>query len=105
MPWRRRLDELARGEVGDARVQRALVELALRVQGERARRNHDSALERRVNEGVGFDRKEGTYTVQSPVVRAEPRVGRNDPCPCGSGQKYKKCLCRACLERAAATSS
>ncbi|HTG14601.1 MAG TPA: SEC-C metal-binding domain-containing protein [Blastocatellia bacterium] len=20
-----------------------------------------------------------------------PRVGRNDPCPCGSGKKYKKC--------------
>jgi uncharacterized protein len=26
-----------------------------------------------------------------PVRRAEPRVGRNDPCPCGSGKKYKKC--------------
>jgi preprotein translocase subunit SecA len=24
-------------------------------------------------------------------VRATPRVGRNDPCPCGSGKKYKKC--------------
>jgi preprotein translocase subunit SecA len=26
-----------------------------------------------------------------PVKRAEPKVGRNDPCPCGSGKKYKKC--------------
>jgi preprotein translocase subunit SecA len=25
------------------------------------------------------------------TVRAQPRVGRNDPCPCGSGKKYKKC--------------
>ena len=25
------------------------------------------------------------------VVRAMPKVGRNDPCPCGSGKKYKKC--------------
>jgi preprotein translocase subunit SecA len=24
-------------------------------------------------------------------VRAVPRVGRNDVCPCGSGKKYKKC--------------
>lgn len=24
-------------------------------------------------------------------VRAEPKVGRNDPCPCGSGKKYKQC--------------
>jgi len=27
----------------------------------------------------------------SPVKRATPRVGRNDPCPCGSGKKYKHC--------------
>jgi SEC-C motif domain protein len=26
-----------------------------------------------------------------PVRRTEPRVGRNDPCPCGSGKKYKRC--------------
>jgi preprotein translocase subunit SecA len=25
------------------------------------------------------------------VVRASAKVGRNDPCPCGSGKKYKKC--------------
>ncbi|MBI2535773.1 MAG: SEC-C domain-containing protein [Gemmatimonadetes bacterium] len=24
-------------------------------------------------------------------ARALPKVGRNDPCPCGSGKKYKKC--------------
>jgi tetratricopeptide (TPR) repeat protein len=27
----------------------------------------------------------------APVVRGAPKVGRNDPCPCGSGKKYKKC--------------
>jgi hypothetical protein len=26
-----------------------------------------------------------------PYVRETPKVGRNDPCPCGSGKKYKKC--------------
>lgn len=26
-----------------------------------------------------------------PVKRTEPRVGRNEPCPCGSGKKYKRC--------------
>jgi preprotein translocase subunit SecA len=25
------------------------------------------------------------------VTRAMPKVGRNDPCPCGSGKKYKHC--------------
>jgi preprotein translocase subunit SecA len=28
---------------------------------------------------------------QETVVRTHPKVGRNDPCPCGSGKKYKKC--------------
>ena len=30
-------------------------------------------------------------------VKAQPKVGRNDPCPCGSGRKFKHC----CLGRAA----
>ena len=28
---------------------------------------------------------------KGPYVRPEPKVGRNDPCPCGSGKKYKAC--------------
>jgi preprotein translocase subunit SecA len=29
-----------------------------------------------------------------PVQLSHPKVGRNDPCPCGSGKKYKKCCGR-----------
>ena len=32
-----------------------------------------------------------TPKAQQPVERALPKVGRNDPCPCGSGKKYKHC--------------
>ena len=28
---------------------------------------------------------------RKPIVRTGPKVGRNDPCPCGSGKKFKKC--------------
>jgi transposase-like protein len=28
---------------------------------------------------------------QTPFRRANPKVGRNEPCPCGSGQKFKRC--------------
>ena len=28
---------------------------------------------------------------ESLVFKAAPKIGRNDPCPCGSGKKYKKC--------------
>src|SRR6185436_12947838 len=30
-------------------------------------------------------------TKKRPVARAMPKVGRNDPCPCGSGKKFKHC--------------
>ena len=28
---------------------------------------------------------------QEPIVNTKPKIGRNDPCPCGSGKKYKNC--------------
>jgi preprotein translocase subunit SecA len=40
---------------------------------------------------------DGAAAARGPVSRVEPRtasgekIGRNDPCPCGSGKKYKKC--------------
>jgi preprotein translocase subunit SecA len=33
----------------------------------------------------------GTPESAGPFVRAMPKVGRNEPCPCGSGRKYKHC--------------
>ena len=32
-----------------------------------------------------------TEKSHTPIVNTEPKVGRNDPCPCGSGKKYKNC--------------
>jgi preprotein translocase subunit SecA len=28
---------------------------------------------------------------ERPLTRAAPKIGRNDPCPCGSGKKFKQC--------------
>jgi len=53
--------------------------------------------------GEGFDTKSipvgesaptqntATDSKPQPIVNEEPKVGRNDPCPCGSGKKYKNC--------------
>jgi preprotein translocase subunit SecA len=38
-----------------------------------------------------LSRAGGAEQAPKPAVRDEEKVGRNDPCPCGSGQKYKKC--------------
>ncbi len=48
---------------------------------------------REVSQEVESDEKGGEAPQkpkQIPVV-AEPKIGRNDPCPCGSGKKYKNC--------------
>jgi hypothetical protein len=67
--------------------------------------------ERRMNEMRGFAQSPVEPTSQptaaaskeqdfldrkpAPFIRSEPQVGRNDPCPCGSGKKFKKC----CMSR------
>ncbi|HEY5682311.1 MAG TPA: preprotein translocase subunit SecA, partial [Sulfuricaulis sp.] len=34
---------------------------------------------------------ENVAVAQKPMVRRQPKIGRNEPCPCGSGKKYKHC--------------
>ena len=34
---------------------------------------------------------QGNWRPVETYVRQQPKIGRNDPCPCGSGKKYKKC--------------
>lgn len=40
---------------------------------------------------AGDDAHPGVHKAAAQVVRRGPKIGRNDPCPCGSGKKYKKC--------------
>jgi preprotein translocase subunit SecA len=39
----------------------------------------------------GDSSEQQSSTPQQPIVRTQAKVGRNDPCPCGSGKKYKHC--------------
>ena len=41
--------------------------------------------------GAGAAAATTVSTTGQRIVAEEDRVGRNDPCPCGSGKKYKKC--------------
>lgn len=54
--------------------------------------------DKQYREVAEFERVEGHWyfrggrpAVRQPVVRDEPKIGRNDACPCGSGRKYKRC--------------
>ncbi|HKL48039.1 MAG TPA: preprotein translocase subunit SecA [Desulfuromonadales bacterium] len=47
--------------------------------------------EERRRKQVILNRASGDEDTKKPVTRDQDKVGRNDPCPCGSGKKYKKC--------------
>ncbi len=57
-------------------------------QGKR-HRHHELALFRRID-GRWYFHDAAAPKVEQ-VRREQPKVGRNEPCPCGSGKKYKKC--------------
>jgi len=81
------------------RIKHDVISLLARVQ---IRSDEDiEALERQrraqtemeyVHQDLGQDVREvEEYEAPTPVVRDQPKIGRNAPCPCGSGKKYKHC--------------
>ena len=43
------------------------------------------------DEALGKPDEAAQVEPRAPIQRSQPKVGRNDPCPCGSGKKYKHC--------------
>ncbi len=73
---------------------RCLLRVQVRSAGERSEEGEGARAEidgpRRPKYAVTTNREDGGSSRQ-PRRRADKKVGRNDPCPCGSGKKYKKC--------------
>jgi preprotein translocase subunit SecA len=61
--------------------------------GEQAQASAKSAFNARESQmgAQNSAMKSGRQGQNVTVVRTMPKVGRNDPCPCGSGKKYKNC--------------
>ena len=52
----------------------------------------ESAVETvHLDKNTGLPQSGPVDSKPQPIVNAGPKVGRNDPCPCGSGKKYKNC--------------
>jgi SEC-C motif domain protein len=61
-------------------------------------KDKNSGTELKHHETSLFQKKDGEWKFREghihgagPVKRLEPKIGRNDPCSCGSGKKFKKC--------------
>ena len=76
----------SRAEVGGA--PRSSAPTAARARGDRPRGAARRSVDRVRHAGQAGA---GQAERGAPAATQEPKVGRNDPCPCGSGKKYKKC--------------
>ncbi|MGI6212423.1 MAG: preprotein translocase subunit SecA [Anaerovoracaceae bacterium] len=79
------------------------VTIETRTEREHVTRIESERKDEYVDEGEYADAPEGQAVPerehkQETVRRAHPKVGRNDPCPCGSGKKYKNCCMKKDLE-------
>jgi preprotein translocase subunit SecA len=71
----------------------ALIEQQRREAAERERLAFEHAQASGMSAGPAEDGQEPQPAAapQQPFTREQPKVGRNEPCPCGSGKKYKQC--------------
>ncbi|MGH7471477.1 MAG: YecA family protein, partial [Longimicrobiales bacterium] len=87
----------AREKWKDQRAGLSLQHGAARWAIERGARDVGQARAMLLGEAMHLARRYGDpqgYFTTTPAERAEPKTGRNDPCPCGSGRKFKKCCGR-----------
>jgi preprotein translocase subunit SecA len=61
------------------------------VRGQELRPEMAALAESRAQQEQAANTPVGQPAKPSTVRRTQPKVGRNDPCPCGSGKKYKRC--------------
>jgi preprotein translocase subunit SecA len=55
---------------------------------------HIENLQKPKEQNLTFSGGGDAPAAKKPVKRESEKIGRNDPCPCGSGKKYKKCCGR-----------
>lgn len=93
---RGKVDPAVSGDIEDVEI-----ELGVRTERSTTRRNFfraanpDAAGIADLRAELKEQENQGIVRASSPARHEGRKVGRNDPCPCGSGQKYKKCCLNA----------
>ena len=73
-----------------ARVREEVLQKIFRIQLAREEDVEQLEAQQR-RQKISMNHAGGEEPAKKPITRDEDKVGRNDPCPCGSGKKYKKC--------------
>ena len=95
--WSKKLDwqrlEISSVEKGGKDDDTGTVEFLARYRKNGKAFDHHEIAEFAREDGLWYF-KDGRPPAQVQVIRQGPKIGRNDPCTCGSGKKYKKCCGR-----------
>jgi preprotein translocase subunit SecA len=70
------------------RIKEEVVEILFKIQISTP--SQVSEMKKKEQENLTFSHSDGS-SIKQPVKRSSIKIQRNDPCPCGSGKKYKKC--------------
>ena len=88
------LPDMIKGKLKDPAIKKRFIDIAKRMEKDgvdfksiRQMKKWMKAHEAELRAEAGG----GTVAKVETVVHEGPKIGRNDPCPCGSGKKYKKC--------------
>jgi len=82
-------------EAGGAKDTEGVVEFIARFRDRKGELHSHHEVSTFVKEDGRWLFREGRTPEPVTVTRTAPKIGRNDPCPCGSGKKYKKCCEKA----------
>ncbi len=86
------LPAMFKGKLKDPEVKKRFIDIAKRMEQDGVDFKSIRQMKKWMKEHEEELRQEGANIPKvETVVHEGPRIGRNDPCPCGSGKKYKKC--------------
>lgn len=86
------LPAMFKGKLKDPEVKKRFIDIAKRMEQDGVDFKSIRQMKKWMKEHEAELREQGADIPKvETVVHEGPRIGRNDPCPCGSGKKYKKC--------------
>ncbi len=87
------LPEAFKMQLKDPKIKERFMNIARRMEADGVNFKSIRQMKKWMKDHEAELRAEGNPEQQhvETVVHEGPRIGRNDPCPCGSGKKYKKC--------------
>lgn len=86
------LPAMLKGKLKDPEIKKRFIDIAKRMEKDGVDFKSIRQMKKWMKEHEAELKAEQSGTVKvETVVHEGPKIGRNDPCPCGSGKKYKKC--------------